>query len=39
MDHGHDVVSDEVLGKHFVYVGVLMMAVALCIGFVANYIG
>ena len=39
MDHGHDTVSDEVLGKHFVYVGAMMMAVALVIGFVANNIG
>lgn len=39
MEQVNEVISDEMLTKHFVYVGAGMMAVALIIGFMANYIG
>lgn len=39
MENGNHVITDELLVKHFAYIGVVMMGIALGIGFVANYIG
>ena len=39
MDSEHHDISDELLMKHFTYIGVLMVGIALAIGVVANNIG
>ena len=31
--------SDNVVAKHFAYIGVIMVGVAFFLGFMANYIG
>ena len=39
MNHETHVITDEELVKHFSYIGALMVAIAVGIGVVANYIG